>query len=140
LSAGRVQTPALRIIVDRQHEIDSFVPRPFWLLEAQLNGENPPQFTALLDSVGGEKLEKVSSRPAATSELDAKRFADDLRVASYRVAKITTRERKSRAPAPYTTSKLQQDASTRLGMQPRAMRVARTVRGIGSARAAGPPV
>jgi DNA topoisomerase-1 len=128
LSAGRVQTPALRIIVDRQHEIDSFVPRPYWLLEAGLAGENPPTFTALLDSVGGEKLEKVSSRPAATSELDAKRFADDLRDASYRVAKITTRERKSRAPAPYTTSKLQQDASTRLGMQPsRAMRVAQAL-------------
>ena len=128
LSAGRVQTPALRIIVDRQHEIDAFVPRPYWLLEANLHGENPPPFTALLDSINGEKLEKVSSRPAATSELDAKRFADDLRTASYRVAKITTRERKSRAPAPYTTSKLQQDASTRLGMQPsRAMRVAQAL-------------
>jgi DNA topoisomerase-1 len=125
LSAGRVQTPALRIIVDRQHEIDSFVPRAYWLLEAQLRGENPPPFLALLDSVGGEKLEKVSSRPAATSELDAKRFSDDLRDATYKVAKITKRERRSRAPAPYTTSKLQQDASTRLGMQPsRAMRVA----------------
>ena len=125
LSAGRVQTPALRIIVDRQHEIDSFVPRPYWLLEAHLRGGNPPPFTAMLDSVGGEKLEKVSSRPAATSELDAKRFSDDLREASYRVAKIIKRERRSRAPAPYTTSKLQQDASTRLGMQPsRTMRVA----------------
>jgi DNA topoisomerase-1 len=125
LSAGRVQTPALRIIVDRQHEIDSFIPRAYWLLEANLKGENPPPFVAMLDSVGGEKLERVSSRPAATSELDAKRFSDDLRDASYRVAKINKRERKSRAPAPYTTSKLQQDASTRLGMQPsRAMRVA----------------
>jgi DNA topoisomerase-1 len=125
LSAGRVQTPALRIIVDRQHEIDSFVPRPYWLLEAHLKGANPPPFTAMLDSVGGEKLEKVSSRPAATSELDAKRFSEDLQNATFRVAKITKRERKSRAPAPYTTSKLQQDASTRLGMQPsRAMRVA----------------
>ncbi|MET0389604.1 MAG: type I DNA topoisomerase, partial [Polyangiales bacterium] len=128
LSAGRVQTPALRIIVDRQHEIDSFVPRPYWLLEAHLKGGNPPPFSAMLDSVGGEKLEKVSSRPAATSELDAKRFSDDLREASFRVAKITKRERKSRAPAPYTTSKLQQDASTRLGMQPsRAMRVAQAL-------------
>ena len=125
LSAGRVQTPALRIIVDRQHEIDSFVPRPYWLLEAHLKGGNPPPFTAMLDSVGGEKLEKVSSRPAATSELDAKRFSDDLRDASFRVAKIIKRERRSRAPAPYTTSKLQQDASTRLGMQPsRTMRIA----------------
>ena len=128
LSAGRVQTPALRIIVDRQHEIDSFVPRPYWLLEAHLRGKNPPPFLAMLDSVNGEKLEKVSSRPAATSELDAKRFSDDLRVAKFNVAKIIKRERRSRAPAPYTTSKLQQDASTRLGMQPsRAMRVAQAL-------------
>jgi len=125
LSAGRVQTPALRIIVDRQHEIDSFVPRAYWLLEAHFKGNNPPPFTAMLDSVGGEKLEKVSSRPAATSELDAKRFSDDLRESSFRVSKIIKRERRSRAPAPYTTSKLQQDASTRLGMQPsRTMRIA----------------
>jgi DNA topoisomerase-1 len=125
LSAGRVQTPALRIIVDRQHEIDSFVPRPYWVLEAQLDGSQPPQFTAILDSALGEKLEKVSSRPAATSELDAKRFEQDLRSAAYRVGKVIKRERKARAPAPYTTSKLQQDASNRLGMNPkRAMRVA----------------
>jgi DNA topoisomerase-1 len=125
LSAGRVQTPALRIIVDRQHEIDSFVPRPYWLIEAQLTGGKPPPFLALLDAVSGEKLERVSSRPAATSELDAKRFEQDLKVASYRVSKVVKRERRTRAPAPYTTSKLQQDASNRLGMNPkRAMRVA----------------
>ncbi|MFI5307772.1 MAG: type I DNA topoisomerase [Polyangiales bacterium] len=125
LSAGRVQTPALRILVDRQHEIDSFVPRPYWLIETQLGGDKPPPFQATLDSVGGEKLEKVASRPAATSELDAKRFEQDLKIASYRVGKVVKRERRARAPAPYTTSKLQQDASNRLGMNPkRAMRVA----------------
>jgi len=125
LSAGRVQTPALRIIVDRQHEIDSFVPRPYWLIETHLAGDKPPPFQATLDSVGGEKLEKVASRPAATTELDAKRFEQDLQVASYRVSKVVKRERKARAPAQYTTSKLQQDASNRLGMNPkRAMRVA----------------
>ncbi len=125
LSAGRVQTPALRIIVDRQREIDGFVPVPYWLIEAQLLGNNRPAFTALLDAVDGQKLEKVSSRPAATSELDARRFVSDLASAEYKVAKINKRERKAKAPAPYTTSKLQQDASTRLGMQPkRTMRIA----------------
>jgi DNA topoisomerase-1 len=128
LSAGRVQTPALRIIVDRQHEIDSFIPRAYWLLDAKLAGALPPSFTAALDSVGGEKLEKVSSRPAATSELDARRFGEDLKIASYKVSKIVRRERKSRAPAPYTTSKLQQDASTRLGMNPQ--RTMRTAQGL----------
>ena len=62
LSAGRVQTPALRIIVDRQHEIDAFIPRPYWLIETQLAASLPPTFVATLDSAGGEKLEKVSSR------------------------------------------------------------------------------
>jgi len=128
LSAGRVQTPALRILVDRQHEIDAFVPTPYWLLEAKLAGPLPPSFVASLDSVGGEKLERVASRPACTSELDAKRFETDLRAAAYKVAKVTKRERKSRAPSPYTTSKLQQDASNRLGMNPkRAMRIAQTL-------------
>jgi DNA topoisomerase-1 len=128
LSAGRVQTPALRILVDRQHEIDAFVPTPYWLLEAKLAGPLPPSFVASLDSVGGEKLERVASRPACTSELDAKRFETDLRAAAYKVAKVTKRERKARAPSPYTTSKLQQDASNRLGMNPkRAMRIAQAL-------------
>ncbi len=128
LSAGRVQTPALRIIVDRQHEIDAFIPRPYWLIDCKMAGTLPPNFTAALDSVGGDKLERVSSRPAATSELDAKRFEEDLKLASYQVSKVTRRERKSRAPAPYTTSKLQQDASTRLGMNPQ--RTMRTAQGL----------
>jgi DNA topoisomerase I len=125
LSAGRVQTPALRIIVDRQREIDSFVPTQYWLVEAVLAGAKPPQFTTSLVEVGGKKLEKVGSRPAATTELEAARYVADLKNASYRVAKITRREQKRKAPPPYTTSKLQQDASNRLGMAPkRAMTVA----------------
>ena len=128
LSAGRVQTPALRILVDRQKEIDAFVPTPYWLLEANLEAAAPPPFVALLDSVDGEKLEKVGSRPAATSELDARRFEGHLKGADYSVAKVTKRERRAKAPAPYTTSKLQQDASTRLSMQPkRTMRIAQAL-------------
>ena len=130
LSAGRVQTPALRIIVDRQHEIDSFIPRPYWLLEAQLGGKKPPPFIALLDSVGGEKLEKVSSRPAATSELDAKRFEQDLNAAAYRVSKVIKRERKARAPAPYTTSQAAAGREQPPGHEPQA----RDARGAGAVR------
>lgn len=128
LSAGRVQTPALRILVDRQTAIDSFISRPYWLIEAHMKGAMPPSFTAHLDSVNNEKLEKVASRPAATSELDAKRYEEDLKKATYTVTNITKRERSSRMPAPYITSKLQQDAANRLGMQPkRTMRVAQTL-------------
>jgi DNA topoisomerase-1 len=125
LSAGRVQTPALRLIVDRQKEIEAFVPQSYWLVDVALLGAANRQFTALLDSVNGEKLEKVSSRPAATSELEAQRYVNDLKLAKYAVSGITKRQQRRKAPAPYTTSKLQQDASTRLGMQPkRTMRVA----------------
>jgi DNA topoisomerase I len=125
LSAGRVQTPALRIIVDRQKEIDAFVPVSYWLVDVALKGKAERTFTALLDQVNGQKLEKVSSRPAATTELEAQRYVNDLKRATYRVSGITKRQQRRKAPAPYTTSKLQQDASTRLGMQPkRTMRVA----------------
>jgi DNA topoisomerase I len=125
LSAGRVQTPALRLIVDRQKEIEAFVPTPYWLVDVALVGKAQRQFTALLDSVNGEKLEKVSSRPAATTELEAQRYVNDLKRAQFRISAIKKRQQSRKAPAPYTTSKLQQDASTRLGMQPkRTMRVA----------------
>jgi DNA topoisomerase I len=128
LSAGRVQTPALRLIVDRQREIDAFVPTSYWLVDAALKGKAERGFTALLDSVNGQKLEKVGSRPAATSELEAQRYVNDLKRAQYRVSGITKRQSRRKAPAPYTTSKLQQDASTRLGMQPkRTMRVAQSL-------------
>lgn len=125
LSAGRVQTPALRLIVDRQKEIDAFIPTPYWLVDVALKGKAERTFTALLDNVNGQKLERVSSRPAASTELEAQRYVNDLKRANYRIANITKRQSKRKAPAPYTTSKLQQDASTRLGMQPkRTMRVA----------------
>jgi DNA topoisomerase-1 len=125
LSAGRVQTPALRLIVDRQREHDEFVPQNYWLVEAQLVGPTKPPFVASLVEVDGEKLERVASRPAATSEPQAAKCVSDLRRASYSVKKVQKREQKRRAPAPYTTSKLQQDASSRLGMKPkRTMRIA----------------
>jgi DNA topoisomerase-1 len=128
LSAGRVQTPALRIIVDRQKEIDAFVPVSYWLVDVALSGKSERTFTALLDSIDGEKLERVSSRPAAKTELEAQKFVNDLKRAKYRVSGIKKRQSSRKAPAPYTTSKLQQDASNRLSMQPKkAMRVAQSL-------------
>lgn len=128
LSAGRVQTPALRIIVDRLREIQAFVPQDYWLVDVQLVGKKRPHFHAALVDVNGTKLERIGSRPSATSQHDADRYVADLKTASYRVAKITRREQKRHAPAPYSTSKLQQDGSTRLGMAPkRAMRIAQTL-------------
>ncbi len=125
LSAGRVQTPALRIIVDRQHERDAFVPVEYWLVDTRLKGTKPQSFMASLQSVDGEKLEKVGSRHAAMSEADATRHVADLKRASYTVKGITRRKASRKAPSPYTTSKLQQDAANRLSMPPkRTMRIA----------------
>ena len=125
LSAGRVQTPALRIIVDRQHERDAFVPVEYWLVDARLKGEKPHSFMAALQSADGKKLDKVNSRSAVLNEKDATRYASDLKVADYQVKGITKRKASRKAPAPYTTSKLQQDAANRLSMPPkRAMRIA----------------
>jgi len=128
LSAGRVQTPALRIIVDRQNLIDAFVPTDYWLVEASLKATDRPGFIASLISVDGERLEKVSSRPAAKTEEDANAYVEDLKKADFNIGKITKKKRRQKAPAPYITSKLQQDASTRLSMAPkRAMSVAQSL-------------
>lgn len=125
LSAGRVQTPALRIIVDRQHEIDAFVPQDYWLIQSRLLGSQKPSFVATLEAVDGEKLQRVGSRPAALEEATAVQYQKLLQKADYRVAKITRREQRRKALAPYITSKLQQDASSRLGFAPkRTMQIA----------------
>ena len=125
LSAGRVQTPALRLIVDRQRERDEFVPIDYWLLDVRLKGDGAQSFTASLQSVDGKKLGKVGSRFAIIEESTAKQHLSDLAVADYKVDSISTRRAQRKAPAPYTTSKLQQDAANRLSMQPkRTMRIA----------------
>lgn len=119
LSAGRVQTPALRLIVDRQRERDAFVPQNYWLVGARLEGEAKKAFDVSLISIDGEPLERIGSRPAATSEPEAERARRDLEKSHFSIIEVKRRETKRRAPAPYTTSKLQQDASTRLRMAPK---------------------
>jgi DNA topoisomerase I len=113
LSAGRVQSVALRLIVDREREIEAFVPEEYWnigttLAKTQKNGGKRQPFAARLSQENGKKIEVKDGETAA-------RVKKDLDGATYRVAKITTSERKRKATAPYTTSKLQQDAVNRLG-------------------------
>jgi DNA topoisomerase-1 len=120
LSAGRVQSVALRLIVDREREIEAFVPEEYWNCGAALspsNGVDHP-FLARLASRGGEKL-------AVKNGDDAAVVRKHLEGARFRIAKITKSERKRNPPAPYTTSKLQQDAVSRLGFgAKRAMQIA----------------
>ena len=107
LSAGRVQSVALRLIVAREREIEAFVPEEYWNVGVALRGTAPEKFLARLAKVDGEKIE-------VKTEAEATALRDDLASATYRVANVTQREQKRHAPAPYTTSKLQQDATSHL--------------------------
>ena len=107
LSAGRVQSVALRLIVDREREIEAFVPEEYWNIASRLVGRNQPSFSARLDTWDGKKVAKEKVGDEAT----ARKIERDLKSAKYRVAKVTRAERQRKAPSPYTTSKLQQDAA-----------------------------
>jgi DNA topoisomerase I len=135
LSAGRVQSVAVRLVVDRETEIDAFVPVESWTIDALLvkDGSNP--FTARLvgrrgdtDTADREKLELGTEAEAnkviAALGLDDKGAVTE-RTPSFVVRSIEVKERSSLPLPPHTTSTLQQDASSRLGMPPkRAMSIA----------------
>lgn len=107
LSAGRVQSVALRLIVEREREIEAFVPEEYWNIAVGLRGKAPGTVLARLSRVDGEKA-SVQNEEQATA------LRQDLESAKYRVVSVTRREQKRHAPAPYTTSKLQQDATSYL--------------------------
>ena len=142
LSAGRVQSVALRIIVEREREVKAFVPREYWSLTAGLWGGESPQFSAKLFAKDGKKIEVVSrdEMTRALGELgwdvaDAKPAGEDTTAlilevkpaganpVPFRVAKLQSQEKKKNPPPPFITSKLQQDAARQLGFP-----VAKTMR------------
>src|SRR3989441_8270065 len=100
LSAGRVQSVALKLVTDREREIGRFVPEEYWNLFARLAGPQPPEFDAKLFRKNGEAI-----RP--TSEEQSNAIVADLEQASVGVSSINTKERKRYAPPPFITSKLQ---------------------------------
>jgi DNA topoisomerase-1 len=104
LSAGRVQSVAVRLICEREEEINKFVPEEYWNLLAQFEGSNPPVFEAKLIRIDGKKA-KVSNGE------EANKLADTLRNSSFIVESLEKKELKRSAPPPFTTSKLQQEAS-----------------------------
>src|SRR5512145_1450761 len=103
LSAGRVQSVALKLVCDREREIERFIPEEYWNITARLLGPVPPEFDARLLKRGGANV-KVSNQ----TEADA--ILADLRSASWTVSSVTTKERKKGAVPPFITSKLQQAA------------------------------
>ena len=108
LSAGRVQSVAVRLVVEREREILAFVPVEYWSLEAELAASLPPEFRARLVKLDGQKaeLEEGATTLALVRELEHERFV---------VAAVEKKERRRNAPPPFTTAKLQQEAANRLG-------------------------
>jgi len=101
LSAGRVQSVALKLVCDREAEIEAFVPEEYWHITARLAGAAPPEFDAKLVKRGKDAI-KVGN------EKEAKAILATLESASYAVQSVTTKERKKHAAPPFITSKLQQ--------------------------------
>jgi DNA topoisomerase I len=107
LSAGRVQSVALRLIVDREQEIRRFVPEEYWNFSARLRGENPPSFVAKAVKHAGKKFR-------ITNQEQADKLYQELQSAEFVVASITRKEKKRTPVPPFITSKLQQEAFGKL--------------------------
>ncbi len=117
LSAGRVQSPALRMIVEREEEIEAFVPREYWTIEAECAHPAQP-FTARLTKLDGRKFEQFTVTDGDTAE-DARRRIVAAAQGALHVTDVASKERKRRPAPPFTTSTLQQEASRKLGFTTR---------------------
>ena len=116
LSAGRVQTVALRIICERESEIEAFVPVEYWTVDAQLAGRGAAALhRAPLRPSTGEKLKFDGTDPRLADGEAAERVREDVAGAVWRVARVETSERRKNPPPPFITSQLQQAAARRLG-------------------------
>src|SRR6202162_5278455 len=107
LSAGRVQTVALRLIVEREQEIRAFVPKEYWTIHALLGAGEPPSFEAKLIKYKGEDIE-------VPDEAEAQRILAAVQNAIWQVSGVAQKEKRRFAPPPFTTSKLQQAGYNRL--------------------------
>jgi len=115
LSAGRVQSVALRLVCEREAEIRAFVPQEYWTIDVELHKQKDRKkatFTASLAEVDGDKVE-------IQNEEAARRLESALRTADYAVASVKTQERRRQPQAPHVTSTLQQDAAARLRFSPK---------------------
>src|SRR5579863_7318748 len=107
LSAGRVQTVALRLIVDREREIRAFIKREYWTIDVQLNAKKPPVLTARFTKKNDEAIE-------LPDEGTTKSLLDQLDGTKYLVHSVTTKEKKRNPVPPFITSTLQQESARKL--------------------------
>jgi DNA topoisomerase-1 len=117
LSAGRVQSVAVRLIVDREREIERFIPQEYWSLHANVEGQAPPPFIASLRELGGDRVEVPRDGRAATlpDEATTRAVMAGLEGARWVVRTVTRGERRRHPAPPFITSTLQQEASRKLG-------------------------
>ena len=117
LSAGRVQSPALRMIVEREEEIEAFIAREYWSIQAEC--AHPSQaFAAKLTKLDGQKFEQFTVTDGDTAEAARLRIQQAAQ-GSLHVTDVTSKERKRRPSPPFTTSTLQQEGSRKLGFTTR---------------------
>ncbi len=108
LSAGRVQSVAVRLVCEREAEVQAFKPVEYWSITAELEGAAPPPFEAKLHKIKGKKAE-------IHNQEESDRILEAIYGKEFRVTRITKKQKKRNPVAPYTTSKLQMDASRKLG-------------------------
>lgn len=111
LSAGRVQSSTLKLVVDREREIKAFVPQEYWTIDTLFKKD----IEATLTSHKQSKLSKLS----ITNKKEADAIVDSVKADSFVISKIETKKRKSSTPPPFMTSTLQQTASSKLGFTPK---------------------
>jgi DNA topoisomerase-1 len=107
ISAGRVQTVALRLIVEREREIQAFKPEEYWSITARLEGHQPPPFDAKLSKIKGKTAE-------VSNQEQADHILQNLEGATFNVESVVTKEKKRYPVPPFTTSKIQQEAARKL--------------------------
>jgi DNA topoisomerase-1 len=123
LSAGRVQSVAVRVVCEREREIQAFQKTEYWSVTAQLDAAQPPRFSARLTRIGDNRLDPEKFR--IENQESAQDLVARLRDAEWRVAKVERKERRRFPTPPFITSRLQQEASRKLGYAPsRTMRIA----------------
>ncbi|MGH7852042.1 MAG: type I DNA topoisomerase [Candidatus Binatia bacterium] len=117
LSAGRVQSVAVRLVCEREREIRAFESVEYWSLTALLEGRLPPSFKARLVQWQGQKVDNKKFR--LENEQHVQDIVHSLRDASWVIAEVEKKERRRYPTPPFVTSKLQQEAARKLGFQPR---------------------
>lgn len=122
LSAGRVQSVALRMVVEREREIEQFVKTEYWTIGANLSAKLPPAFDARLFKVGEQTVktsgfdqELKKTEILINDQAQADQFVEEAQQQTFVVSEVTTKERKRNPVPPFITSKLQQEASRKLG-------------------------